>query len=96
MFKIALRGLTAPALLTVPIPTTAIADPALHVAPLPLTAAVDLLPITVESRDSYQHSSFSHWVYADRDPCNTRAQVLIAETRVAPTQLRCTEQSPWT
>ncbi|MER6443389.1 hypothetical protein ABT275_45050 [Streptomyces sp. NPDC001185] len=85
MFKIALRGPTAAALLTVPLPTTAIANPTLHVASMPLTTAVDLLPITIESRDSHQHSTFRHWVDADRDSCNTRTDVLITETRVAPT-----------
>ncbi|MET8289899.1 HNH endonuclease family protein [Streptomyces sp. NPDC005132] len=85
MFKIALRGVTAAALLTVPLTTTAVADSARHVAPLPLTAAVDLLPTAVESRDGYQRAAFKHWVDADRDSCNTRAEVLIAESRVQPT-----------
>ncbi|MER6442893.1 hypothetical protein ABT275_42325 [Streptomyces sp. NPDC001185] len=72
MIKIALRGLTAAALLTVPLTTTAAADPARHVASMPLTAAVDLLPIAAESRDGYQRAAFKHWVDADRDSCNTR------------------------
>ncbi|MEU7340377.1 HNH endonuclease family protein [Streptomyces sp. NPDC007074] len=85
MIKIALRGLTAAALLTAPLTTTAAADPARHVASMPLAAAVDLLPSAAESRDGYQRTAFKHWVDADRDSCNTRAEVLIAESRIPAT-----------
>ncbi|MFJ8004028.1 HNH endonuclease family protein [Streptomyces fagopyri] len=85
MFKIVLRGLTAAALLAVPLTTPAAADSARHVEPLSLAAAVDLLPAAVESRHGYQRTAFKHWVDADRDSCNTRAEVLIAESRVEPT-----------
>lgn len=85
MFKIALRGLTVAGLLAMPLTAPAAADSVRHIAPLPLAAAVDLLPTATESRDGYQRSSFKHWVDADRDSCNTRAEVLISESRVAPT-----------
>ncbi|MGN9821512.1 HNH endonuclease family protein [Streptomyces sp. SD11] len=57
---------------------------------LPLAAAVQLLPTAVESREGYQRSSFKHWVDADRDTCNSRAEVLIAESRTEPAiEARC-------
>ncbi|WP_404199220.1 HNH endonuclease family protein [Streptomyces tauricus] len=52
---------------------------------LPLAEAVQLLPAAAESRDGYQRNSFKHWVDADRDSCNSRAEVLIAESRAEPT-----------
>ncbi|MEU0786952.1 hypothetical protein ABZ341_35990 [Streptomyces sp. NPDC006173] len=50
-----------------------------------MAAAVDLLPSANESREGYQRTSFTHWVDADHDGCNTRAEVLITESRVKPT-----------
>ncbi|MGV9703889.1 HNH endonuclease family protein [Streptomyces sp. NPDC003483] len=85
MFKIALRCLTAAALLAVSLTTPAVANSARRVAALPLAAAVDLLPAAAESRDGYQRTAFKHWVDADRDTCNTRAEVLIAESRIPAT-----------
>ncbi|MFF9212906.1 MULTISPECIES: HNH endonuclease family protein [unclassified Streptomyces] len=60
-----------------------------------LTAPVrDLLaqlPVAAEDRTGYQRDAFKHWVDADKDGCNTRAEVLKAEAVIAPEQgPRCT------
>ncbi|MFJ7146720.1 hypothetical protein ACIQVT_00615 [Streptomyces sp. NPDC100445] len=39
-----------------------------------------------EDRTGYERSKFGGWVDADRDGCNTRAEVLEAEAVMAPTQ----------
>ena len=76
---------TAAALLALPLATTPATAGEARAESLPLAEAVQLLPTAAESRDGYQRSSFKHWVDADRDSCNTRAEVLIAESRAEPT-----------
>ena len=71
------------ALLALTSPTPATAAPA--VESLPLADAVAALPAAAESRDGYSRDAFKHWVDADRDGCNTRAEVLLAESRIEPT-----------
>jgi len=44
-----------------------------------LTEALAALPVETESRAGYDRGLFRHWVDEDRDGCNTRAEVLIAE-----------------
>jgi hypothetical protein len=51
---------------------------------LPMGTAIAGLPVTAESRDGYQRSSFKHWVDADRDGCSTRSEVLIDEGASPP------------
>ncbi|WP_326844171.1 HNH endonuclease family protein (plasmid) [Streptomyces sp. NBC_01558] len=75
----------AAALLALPLTITPASAHQLPSGPLPMAAAVDLLPTAAESRDGYQRTSFKHWVDADHDGCTTRAEVLIAESRVQPT-----------
>ncbi|MET9462157.1 HNH endonuclease family protein [Streptomyces canus] len=65
--------------------SAAAADSAAHRERLPLATGIDWLASASESREGYQRTSFKHWVDADRDGCSTRAEVLIAESVVAPT-----------
>ncbi|MGW2708517.1 HNH endonuclease family protein [Streptomyces sp. NPDC001356] len=72
------------------VPTTAHAAPAAS-APgdtvtLPVTDALAQLPVRSEDRTGYERTKFKHWVDADKDGCNTRAEVLKAEAVVAPEQ----------
>ncbi|MFF7329618.1 DUF1524 domain-containing protein [Streptomyces sp. NPDC008150] len=85
MIKLALRAVTAAAFLVLPLAGPAAAQSPARLAPLSMGDAVNLLPAAAESRDGYQRTSFKHWVDADRDGCSTRAEVLIAESRTAPT-----------
>ncbi|MET8771426.1 HNH endonuclease family protein [Streptomyces sp. NPDC004658] len=71
-------------------PTTAHAAPA-ATAPrgtvtLPVQNALTRLPVRSEDRTGYERTKFKHWVDADKDGCNTRAEVLKAEAVVAPEQ----------
>ncbi|MFB7228536.1 HNH endonuclease family protein [Streptomyces fimicarius] len=87
MITNALRGLAAAALAILPMLA---ATPAQAAETLPLAEAVQRLPLAAESREGYQRTSFKHWVDEDRDSCNTRMEVLIAESRVPATvEPRC-------
>ncbi|BCM65724.1 hypothetical protein EASAB2608_01058 [Streptomyces sp. EAS-AB2608] len=53
---------------------------------LPLVDAVAALPVAAEDRTGYDREiSFGGWIDADRDGCNTRAEVLLAEAVEQPT-----------
>jgi hypothetical protein len=76
-------------------PTTAYAVPAAPAsqrsAPgdtitLPVRDALAALPVRDESRAGYTRDKFKHWTDADRDGCNSRAEVFIAEAVTAPEQ----------
>ncbi|MFB8084995.1 HNH endonuclease family protein [Streptomyces sp. NPDC055992] len=57
---------------------------------LPLADALRALPVADEERAGYERTKFKHWVDADKDGCNTRNEVLLAEAVVAPEQgARC-------
>jgi hypothetical protein len=51
---------------------------------LPVDDALAQLPVRLEDRTGYERTKFKHWVDADKDGCNTRAEVLKAEAVVAP------------
>ncbi|MBQ0850381.1 hypothetical protein J8N05_19530 [Streptomyces sp. BH-SS-21] len=76
-------AVTAATLMALPLAAAPSAAHEARAESLPLTQTVQLLPSAAESRDGYQRTSFKHWADADRDPCNTRSEVLVAESRVA-------------
>jgi hypothetical protein len=53
---------------------------------LPVREALDQLPVRAEDRTGYERTKFKHWTDADRDGCNTRAEVLKAEAVSPPEQ----------
>ncbi|MCM2410775.1 hypothetical protein [Streptomyces sp. RKAG290] len=77
------RGLAAAALTLLPLfaatPAHAQADV------LTLADGIQRLPLAAESRDGYERTKFKHWVDADKNSCNTRAEVLEAESRIPVT-----------
>lgn len=52
--------------------------------PVSVRELIARLPVSAESREGYQRSSFRHWIDADHDGCSTRAEVLLDEVVVAP------------
>ncbi|MYY80875.1 DUF1524 domain-containing protein [Streptomyces sp. SID335] len=83
-----MRAALAAAFLALPLSTTPPASaadthPAAH--PVTLKQAIAALPTAAESREGYQRSRFKHWTDDDHDSCNTREEVLIAESRIEPT-----------
>ncbi|MFF7357366.1 HNH endonuclease family protein [Streptomyces filipinensis] len=88
--RFARTAAAAAALAALLIPTTAHAAPAAGAPSDTVTAPVrDLLaqlPVRAENRTGYERTKFKHWIDADRDGCNTRAEVLKTEAVVAPEQ----------
>lgn len=81
------RGLAAAALTLLPL---LVGAPVQAADAITLANGVRALPLAAESRAGYERSAFKHWVDADKDSCNTRMEVLIAESRVEPTiEARC-------
>ncbi|OQR63533.1 HNH endonuclease [Streptomyces maremycinicus] len=83
--------LSALAVLLVPTPANA-ASPAAAAqrrAPgdtitVPVRDALAALTVQDESRTGYERTKFRHWTDADRNSCNTRAEVLLAEAVTDP------------
>ncbi|MFF2549117.1 hypothetical protein ACFVUY_42050 [Kitasatospora sp. NPDC058063] len=51
---------------------------------VPLSEAIAALPVAEENREGYERTKFKHWIDVDKNGCNTRAEVLIAEAVEAP------------
>ncbi|TVZ90504.1 HNH endonuclease family protein [Streptomyces sp. BK340] len=51
---------------------------------LPVRDALAALTVQDESRSGYSRDKFKHWTDADKDGCNTRAEVLLSEAVNAP------------
>ncbi len=68
-----------------------------HTLTLPVRSALSRLPVADEDRTGYRRDAFKHWIDADKDGCNTRAEVLKAEAVTPPEQgPRCTlSQGQW-
>ncbi|MFJ9871168.1 transposase family protein [Streptomyces sp. NPDC101165] len=47
------------------------------------------LPVHTEDRTGYERTKFKHWIDADKDGCNTRAEVLNVEPSRTPTVDEC-------
>ncbi|WP_030788319.1 HNH endonuclease family protein [Streptomyces sp. NRRL S-920] len=87
MITPSMRAALAAALLALPLtsasPSAADADPV--ALPMTLKQAVAALPTAAESREGYERSRFPYWTDDDRDGCDTREEVLVTESRTAPT-----------
>ena len=50
----------------------------------PVSANASELVVAQDYQGAYSRSAFKHWIDEDRNGCNTRAEVLIAEAVVKP------------
>ena len=50
-----------------------------------IDAAIKVLKVAPESRAGYVRTKFKHWSDLDKNGCNTRNDVIIAEAKVKPT-----------
>ncbi|MFF9090399.1 hypothetical protein ACF1BE_29185 [Streptomyces sp. NPDC014991] len=66
-------------------PAAAAAAPADSVT-LPVQDPFAQLSVRTEERTGYERTAFRHWVDADGDGCNTRAEILKVEAVIASAQ----------
>lgn len=76
-------------ILVVGLTIAAVSAPYAHAADKPTTfttvdAALKTLKIAPDVRDGYARSQFKHWSDLDKNGCNTRNDVIIAEALVKP------------
>ena len=50
----------------------------------PVSASTHQLVVAEDKNSGYKRSAFKHWIDADKNGCNTRAEVLIAEAIKKP------------
>lgn len=100
MINIAVRGLAAAALATLPLLATAPTTHAVDMvgpsgsaaagsatrAPLSLAAAVSRIPVETEQREGYKRELYKHWNKGldAGDGCDTRREVILSEAVDAP------------
>ncbi|WP_407549083.1 HNH endonuclease family protein [Streptomyces sp. Pv4-95] len=84
MIKTTVRAFAIAALALLPL-TAATTTPAHAEETLSLHDAIEALPQAAESREGYERTKFKHWIDEDKDGCNTRAEVLLAEAVTEPT-----------
>ncbi|WP_327170126.1 HNH endonuclease family protein [Streptomyces sp. NBC_01336] len=85
MIKLSAQVVATAALSVLPLLAVAPAHAQAPAEVLTLTDAIEQLPLAAESRDGYERTKFKHWVDADKDSCNTRQEVLEAESLVPVT-----------
>ncbi|MCX5207683.1 HNH endonuclease family protein [Streptomyces sp. NBC_00237] len=51
---------------------------------MPVQDLLKALPVAAEDRTGYTRSAFRHWIDADKNGCNTRAEVLLQEAFLPP------------
>ncbi|WP_329182279.1 HNH endonuclease family protein (plasmid) [Streptomyces decoyicus] len=83
MIKTTVRAFAAAALALLPLATTI--TPAHAAETLSLHDGIEALPQAAESRDGYERTKFKHWIDEDKNGCNTRNEVLLAEAVTQPT-----------
>ncbi|MFJ3164257.1 hypothetical protein [Streptomyces kanasensis] len=82
LHRLLLTAAAAAAVLGAALPASAAPTAAIGV---PLKEAVAALPVATEHREGYNRvREFGGWVDADKDGCNTRAEVLLEEAVTEP------------
>ena len=63
-----------------------VAAPSVSATTITARHLLSKLPVRVERNAGYDRSEFTHWIDADGDGCDTRAEVLISESKVRVTK----------
>ncbi|MHA4819318.1 HNH endonuclease family protein [Streptomyces aculeolatus] len=80
-----LVGVLAAVLALTLLPATPAAAAPGETVTAPLSELISDLPVEAEGpRAGYSREQFKHWIDADRDRCNTRAEVLLRDAATAP------------